>query len=152
MKSTYSVEYPFDMSETKLRYLESCNGNEEEMKDRFFDINFSSSAQFFVFTGIISFIYTLCCLYAYIKLWILYESNIFFPVVDLLVTSVLTIFWLAGASAWASNVSDLKYYTGPRYLIQQLNHCNQTLSEIEYDCFPESPGKWSSLYISLVNY
>lgn len=149
-KSTYQVEYPFDMSQTKLTYLESCNENGDEMKDKMFDIDFSSSAQFFVATGILSFAYTICCLYGYIKLWHLYENNPFFPVVDLVITAIFTIFWLAGASAWAANVSDLKHYTGPRYLIEQLPHCNQTIQDIEYDCFSESPGKWSSLYISLV--
>ncbi|UXI22445.1 branched chain alpha-keto acid dehydrogenase [Sarcoptes scabiei] len=149
-KSTYQVEYPFDMSATKLTYLESCVGNSEEMKDKFLNIDFSSSAKFFVTTGVFSFIYTICCLYVYIKLWHLYETNPFFPVVDLAITTVFSIFWLAGASAWAINVSDLKHYTGPRYLIQQLDHCNKTLSEIEYDCFSESPGKWSPLYISLI--
>ncbi|OTF73482.1 synaptophysin-like protein, partial [Euroglyphus maynei] len=148
-KSTYQVEYPFDMSSTKLTYLQSCNENGDEMKDKTFNIDFSSSAQFFVATGVLSFAYTICCLYGYIKLWNLYETNPFFPVVDLVITAIFTVFWLAGASAWAANVSDLKHYTGPRYLIEQLSHCNQTIQDIEYDCFSESPGKWSSLYISL---
>ena len=147
----YEVEYPFDLSDTPLVYLSKCKDN--TVSKTYLDMDFSSSARFFVATGVLCFLFTIAALVVYITSAGLYANNPMFPVVDLVVTGVMSLFWLAGASAWAANVSDLKYYTGPRYLISHLPHCNQTVptkSHYKYDCFPESPGKWSTLYISLV--
>lgn len=147
--TVYPVEYPFDFTDTSLSYLNGCKKNEVTSKK--LDMDFSSSAQFFVATGVLCLLYTLATEFVYIAGSQYYEANPFFPVVDLVITGILAIFWLAGASAWATNVSDIKYYAGPRHLIDQLANCNKTVQDFTYSCFPESPGKWSTLYISLVS-
>lgn len=147
-RTTYLVEYPFNQGDTKLNYLSRCSDKETETKK--LDINFSSSAQFFVATGVLCLLYCLGALFVYVALWQLYETNPVYTIGDLVLTAIFTVFWFAGAAAWAVNVSDIKYYTGPRYLISELGHCNKTIQGFSYDCFPESPGKWSTLYISLV--
>ncbi|KAH9400296.1 hypothetical protein TYRP_001857 [Tyrophagus putrescentiae] len=146
--TTYAVEYPFDMTDVPLKYLNGCD--EDEVATKKLPIDFSSSAQFFVATGVLCFLYTIGSEFVYVAQAQYYETNPFFPVVDLLVTGIFAIFWLAGASAWATNVSDIKHYTGPRHLIDQLANCNKTVADFTYNCFPESPGKWSTLYISLI--
>lgn len=153
-QTLYDVDYPFDLRNVQLLYMQYCKNN--GLQSRTLDMDFSSSAQFFVATGVLCFLYTIVCLAVYICVAQLYETNPMYPVGDLLITGIFSIFWLAGASAWAANVSDLKYYTGPRYLISHLSHCNQTVAiksvNYKYDCFPDSPGKWSTLYISLVSF
>lgn len=136
------------MTDVPLKYLNGCD--EDEVATKKLPIDFSSSAQFFVATGVLCFLYTIGSEFVYVAQAQYYETNPFFPVVDLLVTGIFAIFWLAGASAWATNVSDIKHYTGPRHLIDQLANCNKTVADFTYNCFPESPGKWSTLYISLV--
>ena len=114
-------------------------------------MDFSSTAQFFVATGVLCLLYTIAAEVWYIVFSTQYETNQFFPMLDLAVTGVFIIFWLAGASAWATNVSDIKHYAGPDYLIGQIDNCNKTVQNFTYICIPEKPGKWSSLYISLVS-
>lgn len=62
-----------------------------------FPIDFSSSAQFFVFTSVISFLYAVAILGFYLLKTDQYASNPLLPVVDLGITGVLAIFWFAGA-------------------------------------------------------
>lgn len=140
----YTVEYPFNFESQRIRVRKECSSSEET--DQYLDMSFSSSPQFYVATGVLSFLYSVGCLVVYIFGTRHYETNPLIPVIDLAATGVLTIFWLAGSCAWAAGVSDVKFYTNPDHLIKQLTICSSTLE----NCQPESPGKWASLNISLV--
>ena len=62
-----------------------------------FPIDFSSSAQFYVATGVLSFLYAAAILAFYLLKTEQYATNPLLPVIDLGVTGVLTVFWFAGA-------------------------------------------------------
>jgi len=113
-------------------------------------MDFSSSAQFYVATGVLSFLCTLACLVIYIFGTRYYETNPLIPVIDLAATGILTIFWLSGACAWAAGVSDVKYYTKPETLWKRLEFCDSNKNP-EGNCIVDSPGKWTALNISLVS-
>lgn len=147
IKISYSVEYPFKFKDQYINVWQDCKSNKTVPKD--YDMEFSSSAQFYVATGVLSFLYTIACLVLYIFGTRHYETNPLIPVIDLVASGVLAIFWLSGACAWAAGVSDVKYYTDPKHLWSKLDFCKQNQTSPE-NCIEDSPGKWASLNISLI--
>ena len=143
------VEYPFEI-EGKLTYNKSCT-EEEKLTEDFSKFDFSSSAQFYVATGVLGFLYSTACLVLYIFGNHHYETNPLLPVIDLVATAVLTVFWLAGASAWAAGVSDLKYYMNTDYIFKLLKFCDKENLDNGASCLDLSPAKFTSLNISLVS-
>ena len=151
IKYDFPVEYPFGFDKS-ITVRENCS-TEATQTVSYSKMDFSSSAQFYVATGVLSFLYSLTALVLYVFGSRHYESNPLIPVIDLAITSILTIFWLAGASAWAAGVSDVKYYTRPEYLWSFLKFCaesNAGDSKPGY-CLNNFPGKFTSLNISLVS-
>ncbi|ODN04141.1 Synaptoporin [Orchesella cincta] len=69
--------------------------------------NAESEAVFFVFTGVISFLYATVMIAVYMLADRQYLDHDKAPLVDFLVTVLLAVFWIAGASAWAHGVSTL---------------------------------------------
>lgn len=110
-------------------------------------MDFSSSAQFYVFTGVISFLAAAAILAFYLLRTQQYESNAVIPVIDLAVTGLLALFWFAGTCAFALTVSDLKFYTNPKYLEKHIYICRDDLAE----CETVDTGNWATLNISLVS-
>ena len=150
-KANFPVEYPFDFEGQKLSNVpKKCNDTAEQTVD-YSAMDFASSAQFFVATGVLSFLYSTAALVLYIFGSRHYETNPLLPVIDLAITGVLTLFWLSGSSAWAAGVSDVKYYTKATYLWSKMEFCsvNPFEDDIQY-CAETNPGKFTSLNISLV--
>jgi len=89
--------------------------------------DFSSDAEFFVFTGVISFLYSLVSLLIYVWYPSLYQDpkkrN---PKVDFLVSTVLAMFWLAGAAAWANGLGGLKWSCDTSNWLDRVSVCTKT--------------------------
>ncbi|CAG2100326.1 unnamed protein product [Medioppia subpectinata] len=153
-KFRMSVEYPFKFEDQILKPYYSCANATGGREAQVYPMDFSSSAQFYVATGVLSFLYSTAALVLYIFGSRQYESNPLLAVIDLAATGVLTIFWLAGACAWAAGVSDVRYYTSPSYLYKHLDFCspNNTAESLnpKGECYESNPGKWTSLNISLI--
>lgn len=153
-KASLPVEYPFNFEGQKMTVPKKCNSTEKEKETVDYSrMDFASSAQFFVATGVLSFLYSTGAIVLYIFGSRHYETNPLLPVIDLAITGVLTVFWLSGASAWAAGVSDVKYYTKASYLWSKMDFCDEKLIEdgdIQY-CVEINPGKFTSLNISLVS-
>lgn len=66
-------------------------------------------------------------------------------------TAIFSIFWLAGSSAWAQGVSDLKYYLHPETLFKLLPICFDD-EDNNHDCQTLEDGSYGALNASLVNY
>ena len=47
-----------------------------------------------------------------------YRNDERFPTVDLIITIIWTIFWIAGSSAWAQGVSNIRSQTSFNYVSQ----------------------------------
>ncbi|XP_013775341.1 synaptophysin-like [Limulus polyphemus] len=139
----YEYGYPF-----RLRYsnfiVPKCDGTYDTTTEKI-PYDFSSSAEFFVTTGVLTFMYSLGITLFYIFAHQKYIDDQVVPITDLGITGILTIFWLAGSSAWAQGVSDMKYYTSPVTLAKNLEVCS-TLAT----CETTFEGNYATLNVSLI--
>jgi hypothetical protein len=145
-KINYTVKYPFNFNDQKIKIRKNCATKYFETPS--FSINYSSSPQFYVATGVMSSLYALGLLIVYVYWTQKYETNPLIPAIDLVATGILTIFWFSGACAWAAGVSNVKNFVKPETLIGKTNFCHGTKLGT---CTAGSPGKWASLTISLVS-
>jgi hypothetical protein len=109
-----------------------------------------SSAEFYVFVGVIVFLYCLGALVLYIVFDDAYRRNTRIVVVDFLISVVLTLLWIISSSAWASGVSNIKMYTDPEdgRIIGadgRLPECRDTGS-----CATKNLGNFASLNVSII--
>lgn len=144
-KIVYPIEYPFKFHDAEIFERYNCSRNMPMIQQKF-PMDFSSSAQFFVATGVLAFLYAGAAIGLYMTKSIQYATNPLLPVIDLAVTALLALFWVAGSCAWALGVSDLRYYTHPRYLREHIYVCNDRSA----DCSPLDTGNWATLNISLL--
>merc|ERR1712154_753324 len=113
--STYyfntTASYPFRLDHgVPTEYPEPLCGNKTDTKKEFtFPGDFSSDAQFFVFIGVIVWLYSMASLILYVFYSNLYtDEQKSFPKVDFLVAGILAFIWLAASSAWAHGFLSLK--------------------------------------------
>lgn len=146
-KSTikYPIEYPFKFGDKVISERYNCSKNIPIIQQKF-PMDFSSSAHFFVFTGVLATIFSVAALGFYLTKNDKYITNPLVPVVDLGVTGLLTLFWIAGSCAWFMGVSDLKHYTKPKYLKDHIYICK----DLSADCSTVDLGNWATLNISLL--
>lgn len=85
--------------------------------------NIVSSSQFFVFTGVTAFLYSLAFTVIYVFFRQKYNSIVFFPLIDFAITCLFALFWFCGSIAWAKAISDIQNYTNPENLIATLKAC-----------------------------
>ncbi|PSN40418.1 hypothetical protein C0J52_09274 [Blattella germanica] len=81
--------------------------------------DFSSDAQFFVATGVLSFLYCIGIAIVYIMFDAMYQSNGLLPLADFFLTVTLAVFWLSGSAAWANGLNGLKGTTSNLKLTSQ---------------------------------
>ncbi|GIY64394.1 synaptophysin [Caerostris extrusa] len=141
----YEFGYPF--SHTELEIPHDCD--DKELLHMILPFNYSNASGFFVATGVISFMYTIIILTVYIFFHQTYSNNPKLPVVDLVISVVLSIFWMAGSSAWAQGVTDLKYYLHPETLFQFLFICLNEKNGHDV-CDSEEDGSYGTLNASLI--
>jgi hypothetical protein len=106
-------QYPFKLDHIKPQKIEKFCGT-DTIKEIRFGGDFSSDAQFFVFTGVICWLYCFISLAVYVFFTNLYtdeQKNV--PMIDFCVSVVIAVFWLAGSSAWANSLSGLKNVGDP---------------------------------------
>lgn len=145
VKIEYPIEYPFKFQETTIMQKYNCSKNIPIIQQKF-PMDFSSSARFFVATGVLGFLYSGAALGLYLTKSQQYMTNPLLPVIDLAVTGLLALFWISGSAAWALGVSDIKYYTHPKYLSDHIYICKDRSS----DCAVLDLGNWATLNISLL--
>lgn len=58
----------------------------------------------------------------------------------------MSIFWIAGTTAWSAGVSDIKYYVSPDSLKEHIAICKETQNV----CITSFSGKWNGLSISII--
>jgi hypothetical protein len=72
------------------------------------------SAEFFVFTGVTSMLLSLAITVLYVLMDRQYRNDERFPIVDFVLSIIWAIFWIAGSSAWAQGVSNIRSQTSPQ--------------------------------------
>ncbi|XP_077193187.1 synaptophysin-like protein 1 isoform X2 [Paroedura picta] len=113
--------YPFRLNNDLLSLPEKkdCNGSWTEYH---LVGDFSSSAQFFVTFAVFVFLYCIGALVVYLCFFHLYRGAGKLPMIDFIVTVVVSFLWLVSTSAWAKALTDIKTSTGSS-ILEGLPHC-----------------------------
>ena len=129
-----------------------------ELKDRMFKDGFQSEAQFYVFVGVISFLYTLAAIvsYAFYKKFEKMSESFatHFTKIDLGGTVILTFLWFLSATLWSAGFSalrnDLDQPTDMISLVTKIrtDTGNADICSDHYSCL--TSDSWSKLYGSIV--
>uniref|UniRef100_A0A0B8RWW5 Synaptophysin-like protein 1 isoform a n=1 Tax=Philothamnus irregularis TaxID=1899461 RepID=A0A0B8RWW5_9SAUR len=117
--------YPFRLNKVSfgpLDAVENCNNTWPKASHLVGD--FSSSAEFFVTFGVLVFLYCIAALILYLGYMHLYRGAGKLPMVDFIVTVIITFLWLVSTSAWAKALVDIKASTGPS-IVMGINHCTE---------------------------
>ncbi|XP_045606733.1 synaptophysin isoform X2 [Procambarus clarkii] len=138
---TENIAYPFQLDSVKP-LVKICEGNEEQLQ---ISGDFSSDAQFFVAVGVLAFLYTIGALALYCAFTSIYENNEFVPVADCGAHVLFAILWLAASSAWANNLSNLKYATHLENIFDE----NPEICKV-YGCLSRKEASFSKLVISVI--
>nr|XP_022901685.1 synaptophysin-like [Onthophagus taurus] len=126
-ENEFIIDYPFDVTEEK--FFANCTVTLYG--------NFSSDAKFYVCTGVLSMLYAAAILVIYTKFDQMYRDNENLPLIDFILSVILSIFWLSSSAAWANGLSGLKSAVGNLNIMEG---CHCTSSGIGF----------SSLNISIV--
>ncbi|XP_014767924.1 synaptophysin isoform X1 [Octopus bimaculoides] len=102
-----------------------------------------SSCEFYVFIGVMAFLYCLAALVIYIYFDEVYRKNTRLTIIDFVTTAVFALMWLISSSAWAQGVSDLKYYSDPEDALFQKLSC-------EKRCIKGPDANFSTLDVSII--
>lgn len=120
--------------------------------------DFSSDAQFFVFTGVISFLGTMGSLVVYVFFAEMYLSEQKrAPMFDFCFTCIVAVFWLAASAAWANGVIGMKYAANPEtWIFGSVNSiCQQTdhhtyVNTVVNSCKVNFHGTFAEANVSII--
>lgn len=143
----YDYSYPYDLTNTKFKITVNCNPGPNQLPllstittD---STNIVSSSQFFVFTGVVTFLYSLAFLIIYVFFKHKYDNIIYIPLIDFASTCLLALFWFCGSIAWAKAISDIQSYTNPDSL-------STTVCPISKGCKSSLYPSYGSIVISCI--
>ncbi|XP_062607796.1 synaptophysin-like [Saccostrea cucullata] len=106
------ISYPFDL-EKEYFTTPFCNRSSDgsNVTTVFLLEGSKSSAEFYVFFGVMVFLYCMAALVVYLFFEELYRRSNVWAIVDFVISAVITLLWLIASSAWAQGLVNLKYYT-----------------------------------------
>ncbi|KAF5394264.1 Synaptophysin / synaptoporin [Paragonimus heterotremus] len=91
--------------------------------------DFSSSAQFFVFTGVSVFLYCIGVLILYVVCSETYSNSDRASKADFIASVLIAVLWFIASAAWADGVQQLKTYTDPLNIIAQVQGADRQKSK-----------------------
>uniref|UniRef100_G1PR89 Synaptophysin like 1 n=1 Tax=Myotis lucifugus TaxID=59463 RepID=G1PR89_MYOLU len=107
--------------------------------------DYASSAQFYVTFAVFVFLYCITALLLYVGYTNLYRDSRKLPMIDFVVTLVVTFLWLVSTSAWAKALTDIKTATS-HSIVQELAPCHSS----ELKCYFGSVTSMGSLNVSVI--
>ncbi|OWF41540.1 synaptophysin-like protein 1 [Mizuhopecten yessoensis] len=146
VRQATAVSYPFRI-EDQTYQMPLCQN-----KTKPIDVTFApyvggsaSSAEFYVFVGVIVFLYCMAALILYIFFDEQYRKNNLYSIGDFVVSCVLTALWLISSAAWAQGLVNLKYDTdlGDSDLYRRIPDC-------VYGCVQDGMPNYASLNVSII--
>ncbi|CAF0798219.1 unnamed protein product [Adineta ricciae] len=102
-------------------------------------------AEFFLFTSVMAMLLALTFTFTYVFLNSLYRNNDLFPTLDFFITFIWTIFWLAGSSAWAQGVTNIRSLTDFDNIRQRSGICPSSTI-----CPDGSVANYANLIVSVL--
>ncbi|XP_025023913.1 synaptophysin-like protein 1, partial [Python bivittatus] len=115
--------YPFRLNGVALGPLDpGLNCNNTWPSAVYLVGDFSSSAQFFVAFAVLVFLYTIAALILYLGYMHLYRGTGKLPMIDFIITVIISFLWLVSTSAWAKALVDIKASTGSN-IVTEIKDC-----------------------------
>lgn len=111
--------------------------------------NFSAPSQFYVFVGVMAFLYSIAAVVLYVWFDDKYRKFDQIPIADFIVSAVFTLLWLISSSAWAQGVTNVKYYTDPEEMFAA-GHVETCGPDGKFECETTSTGNFASLHVSII--
>lgn len=109
----FSYGYHYALTSVELdQTVPVCNKTLEQKPAYLFG-DYSSSSQFFVFVGVMAFLFSLASIIVYAFYDEMYMTTDLWPKVDVVLLAVWTLLWLIASSAWADGLGNVKYFTNP---------------------------------------
>lgn len=148
-----SYSYPYDLTKVKIDKLtDNCETNKldrEYLTEEGYNIK--SSAEFFVFVGVMAFLYSLAMLIVYIFMKHKYDNSVYLPLVDFGVTCLFALCWFIADIAWAKAISDIQYHTNTDNVINSLSTtCKKVGNSKSNDCQSSQYASHGSIIISCI--
>jgi len=130
----------------------------EDAKYVSFPGDYSSDAKFYVFIGVISWLFCLFTTLVYGFMNEMYLDNKNYPLYDMIISAALCFFFLAAASAWGHGLSGLKYSSNPSSwifnsddaLICKKTELNQYIQTVVSECIPTKLGTFAGANVSVL--
>ena len=142
---TYELAYPFDLevpihvpSDTGFAFVVPTPKIDKE-----------STAEFYVTTGVLSFLFSAAAAVFYVLMTDVYENSTLFPFIDLVATGILTFFWFISWCTWVAQEGNIRnwYHDMPASICSSLNG-QQT--GIVFSCDNQGKVSFAKLTISLI--
>lgn len=133
-----NIHYPFRLADDFPKVI--C---EESLPVAFGD--YSSSSQFYVFVGVLTFLLSFGMILLYTLFVEYYSANDNIRKADFIGSIVVTILWFIASIVWADGVEQLKRYSGGQVWLHEIDKfCSQR------NCTVASSATYAGLNISLV--
>lgn len=151
---THEFSYPFQLDHVPEKTV-TCGDTTKAMQ---LPGDFSSDAQFFVFTGVLSFLATMAILVVYVFFSEMYFSESkMAPMIDFCFTVIVAVFWLSASAAWANGVINMKYAADPNswLYLDEDSICKKTSNgTYQYtdvtSCSVEFMGNYKKANVSII--
>ncbi|KAL1020829.1 hypothetical protein UPYG_G00005240 [Umbra pygmaea] len=143
-----NFSYPFSLN-ARLYTVPSCK--DDSRTDQYLTGDLSSSAEFFVCVGVLSFLYSTASLVLYLCYNHIYHQTGRGPTVDLLVTAAFAFLWLVASSAWGRGLTDVKWATSPSTLVGLISICKDTSNKCTPGALPSMGHLNSSVVFGFLN-
>ncbi|CAF0805975.1 unnamed protein product [Rotaria sp. Silwood1] len=138
---TASWSYPYNLKNTPIMF--TSNNTVLNMISTANDVK--PSAEFFVFTGVTSMLLSLGFAIIYVLMDQRYRNDGRLPLIDLIIILIWSIFWIAGSSAWAKGVSNIRTQTSWENVAQRSGVCPDLAQ-----CPENYSGTYGSIIVSVI--
>ncbi|CAF4373433.1 unnamed protein product, partial [Rotaria sp. Silwood2] len=136
-----SWSYPYNLKNTPIE--KTTDNTELNTISSANDVK--PSAEFFVFTGVTSMLLSLGFSIIYVLMDRQYRSDERFPLIDLIIILIWSIFWIAGSSAWAKGISNIRTQTSWESIAKRSTVCPDMTQ-----CPENYSGTYANIIVSVI--
>jgi len=144
-ESQVSLHFKFDLPNATI-----CNPDGKPIEYNF-EIDKKASSEFYVTTGVLSFLFALAVGVVYVLLTDAYENTPIFPFIDLVATGILAFFWFMAWCVWVAQSNNVKIdFNGMPNRVCYHILSLQRVKDIYYQCSNDLGVNFTKLTVSLV--